>query len=315
MNSVSTRLEETSRWEKPGNAGWPALSWPAVFAGATAAAALSLILLVLGTGLGLSVVSPWASQGASVEKMSWATIIWIAFASLAASGLGGYIAGRLRVKWPTLRMDEVYFRDTAHGFLAWAVATLLTAAALTSVIGTILGAGTKIGAAAVAGGAQAAVEQGVRAAGEPADAQKPSPSMYFVESLFRPLPVDPTVPVAAPAAAHVDSSSPAMRDEVARIFDTSLASGPMSAEDRRYAAQLVAQRTGISQQDADARVVAAYGAAQEKIRQSEEKARAFADQARKAGAYAALWIFVSLLGGAFFASLMATVGGRQRDMF
>lgn len=116
-----------------------AVSWPAVFAGAVAAAALSLVLLVLGVGLGLSVASPWTATDPTAEPLSGATVAWIFFTAFAASGLGGYMAGRLRTRWPGTQLDEVYFRDTAHGFLAWGVATLLTAAALTGVIGTILG--------------------------------------------------------------------------------------------------------------------------------------------------------------------------------
>ncbi|MDQ2639816.1 MAG: hypothetical protein M3Y79_04465 [Pseudomonadota bacterium] len=116
-----------------------AVAWSAIFAGAVAAAALSLILLVLGIGLGLSVVSPWVGATPSESQMTWSTIAWIFVTAFAASGLGGYIAGRLRTRWPSAQQDEVYFRDTAHGFLAWAVATLLTAAAFTSVIGSILG--------------------------------------------------------------------------------------------------------------------------------------------------------------------------------
>lgn len=117
-----------------------AVSWSAIFAGAVAAAALSLVLLVLGIGLGFSLVSPWVGATPSESQMTWATIAWIFVTAFAASGLGGYIAGRLRSRWPATQQDEVYFRDTAHGFLAWAVATLLTAAAFTSVIGSILGA-------------------------------------------------------------------------------------------------------------------------------------------------------------------------------
>src|SRR4051812_9691746 len=105
-----------------------AVSWGAIFAGAAAAAALSLILLVLGVGLGLSVVSPWSHTDASTIGTS--TIVWIAFVQLAASGLGGYLAGRLRVRWASVHSDEVFFRDTAHGLLSWAVATLFTAAIL-----------------------------------------------------------------------------------------------------------------------------------------------------------------------------------------
>jgi hypothetical protein len=305
---MSARLEETSRWDKPSGLG--AVSWAAVFAGATAAAALSLILLVLGTGLGLSAVSPWASASDTVEKISWATILWIVFAALASSGLGGYLAGRLRLKWGTIRMDEVYFRDTAHGFLAWAVATLFTAAVLTSAIGSVLGAGAKAGAQVAAGGLQA-MGQGVSAAAN--QSQDDSGPMYFVDSMFRALPAAPgATPMHTPGTTETEG---AMRGEIARIFATSLREGPLSAEDRRYAAQVVAQHTGLSEQEADARVTAAYTSAQEKLRQAEAKAKSLADQARKAGAYAALWLFVSLLGGAFFASLMATVGGRQRDMF
>ena len=63
----------------------------------------------------------------------------LTFTQLAASGMGGYLAGRLRTKWAGIHTDEVYFRDTAHGFLAWAVATLLTATLLTSAVGSILG--------------------------------------------------------------------------------------------------------------------------------------------------------------------------------
>lgn len=56
-----------------------------------------------------------------------------------------------------------------------------------------------------------------------------------------------------------------------------------------------------------------YARAQARLNDAEAAAKEAADQARKASAYAALWIFVSLLGGAFVASLAATFGGRQRD--
>ena len=76
-----------------------AVSWSAVLAGAAAAAALSLILLLLGVGLGLAAVSPWGGDGASAGTLGAAGIAWLAFTQLAASGLGGYLAGRLRVRW------------------------------------------------------------------------------------------------------------------------------------------------------------------------------------------------------------------------
>ena len=122
-----------------------AVSWAAVIAGAVGAAALSLVLFVLGTGLGLAVVSPWAGEGISGTTASVSTIVWVTVVQLLASVLGGYLAGRLRTRWITVHTDEVYFRDTAHGFLAWAVATLLMATLLSSAIGTALSAGLKAG--------------------------------------------------------------------------------------------------------------------------------------------------------------------------
>ena len=50
------------------------------------------------------------------------------------------------------------------------------------------------------------------------------------------------------------------------------------------------------------------------LREAENAVKSAADEARKASAYASLWLVVSLLVGAFVASLMATFGGRQRDL-
>ncbi|WP_240329269.1 hypothetical protein [Stenotrophomonas sp. G4] len=161
-----------------------AVSWGAIFAGAVAAAALSLILLILGVGLGLSSVSPWSLEGVSKETFGWTSIAWLTFTALAASGLGGYLAGRLRTKWTQLHGDETYFRDTAHGFVSWAVATLLTAGLLTSAIGGVLGAGAKV-AGATAGAAATTAGAAVAGAGGVAAGAPESDLNYWVDSLFR----------------------------------------------------------------------------------------------------------------------------------
>ncbi len=166
MATVTILEEETIGRIRPAGAGPApgAVSWPAIFAGATASAALSLVLLVLGIGLGFSVMSPWS--GPSSTAMTASTIIWISVTAFASSGLGGYIAGRLRSRWPETPRDEVHFRDTAHGFLSWAVATLITAAALTSVIGGMLGtddiAAATSGAAGTLGGNEQALSEEAR---------------------------------------------------------------------------------------------------------------------------------------------------------
>jgi hypothetical protein len=297
------------------------ISWGAIFAGAAGAAALSLILLILGVGLGLSSVSPWAQAGISAATFGVSTIVWITFTQLAASGIGGYLAGRLRKKWAGVHADEVYFRDTAHGFLAWSIATLATAALLAGTIGTILGGGVQAGAS-IAGGAAstAAVATAAGAGGAAATANDPG-SAYAVDSLFRrdlgaaPAAVTGTVNPVMPDMSAAQNSPAASTAEVGRIFANGLRTdAALPPEDVKYVGQLVAQRTGLSQPDAEKRVADTYNKLQAKARDVQLKAKEAADQARKASAYAALWLFISLLLGAFVASLLATFGGRHRDL-
>jgi hypothetical protein len=300
-----------------------AVSWGAIFAGAAGAAALSLILLILGTGLGLSSVSPWAQAGIAATTFGVSTILWITFTQIAASGMGGYLAGRLRTKWASVHTDEVYFRDTAHGFLSWAIASLATAALLSSVIGSIIGTGVQAGAATASGAvtAIAGAGAGAVASASPEMEGDAGPMGYFVDSLFRKDPGKPTSSspaasdvTAAPPSAPVSETAPPPVAEVGRIFASSVAAGALPAEDIRYLGQLVAQRTGMTQQDAEKRVVDTYARLQAKLSEMSNATKAAADAARKASSYAALWLFISLLVGAFVASLAATFGGRQRDL-
>jgi len=278
-----------------------AVSWGAIVAGAVAAAALSLILLMLGVGLGLSSVSPWGHYGTSAATFGVSSILWVTLTQLLACAMGGYLAGRLRTKWVAVHTDEVYFRDTAHGFLAWAVASLATAALLTSVIGSIVGAGIQAGAT-VAGGVASNAAVATAGGSEMAKSDNETgPMGYFVDSLFR---KDSNTAVVATAVP---------RSEVSRIFMNTVFTGPLPADDIRYVGQLVAQRTGLSQQEAEKRVTDTYARVQAKLNEAQGAAKDAADKARKASAYAALWLFISLLIGAFVASWAATYGGRQRD--
>src|SRR3981081_3176855 len=122
------------------------VSWAAVIAGAFVAAALSLALLALGTGIGFSAVSPWANAGASASAIGWTAIGWLVLMQLIASSVGGYLAGRLRTKWVNVHTHEVYFRDTAHGFLVWAVGLVITAGFLTSAATSMIGGAARAGA-------------------------------------------------------------------------------------------------------------------------------------------------------------------------
>lgn len=275
------------------------VSWGAIFAGAAGAAALSLILVLLGFGLGFSAVSPWANEGISAKGMGISTVVWLAFTQIIASGLGGYIAGRLRVKWANLHGDEVYFRDTAHGFLSWAVATLVAATLIASSVSTIVGGGVQAGAN-VASGAAGAVTQVAGSAASNSNASSQDYG-YYIDSLFR----DDRPAAVSDDAAH---------GVVLRIFTRTLSNdGQMSPEDRTYLAQMIAQRTNLSQADAERRVDQVYGQARKALEDAKVAAKEAADTAAKVATMTALWTFVSLLCGAFFASFAAIYGGRRRD--
>ena len=279
------------------------VSWGAILAGAAAACSLSLVLVILGFGLGLSAVSPWASMSASAEAMGVSTIVWIAFTQIAASGLGGYLAGRLRVKWVRVHSDEVYFRDTAHGFMAWAVASLVTAAFLTSAVTAAIGSGVQAsatvasGVAAGAGAAAPAVEHAASTGSADGSVN------YFVDALFR-TDATATTDVAAGAAS---------RRETSAIFTNDLRGGDLTAEDKTYLGQIVAKQTGLNQADAEKRVADRYTQLRTSMTNAANQAKQTADKARKAAAYSSLWMFIALMCGAFFASLAATYGGKRRD--
>jgi len=273
------------------------VSWGAILAGAAAAAALSFILLILGMGLGLSSVSPYQYNSA---PLGTASIAWIAFMQLAASGIGGYMAGRLRVKWARVHTDEVYFRDTAHGLLAWAVATLVTVAVLAGGARAALSGAIDAGSAvATAAAPAAAAAAGAGAANATGAAAPGRANAYFADMVLR--------------SPNGEVANDSQRAEVNRILLADLSTGKISGENRVYLAQLIAKRTGVTQAEAEQRVDLIFAQATQAANEAKAKALAAAEEARKAAAHSALWMFVALLLGAFVAAISAIAGGRNRD--
>lgn len=272
------------------------MRWGPVVAGGVAAATTTLVLTLVGSGLGLTAVSPFSGEGVSLTTFSAGAAIWLVVVQWLSALLAGYIAGRLRTRWVNLHTDEVFFRDTAHGFLAWALSTLVVAWLLSSTLASMIGAGVQATstAAGAATGAAATV------------ASQADTTGYFVDSLLRP--ANPATPPAANAPAATNGNDQAS-GEVARILLTSAANGQMAAEDRTYLEQLVAARTGLAPADAKARVDAVTA----KIDQAKATAKEAADKARKTGAIVALAGALSLVVGAFIAASAAALGGRLRD--
>lgn len=250
------------------------VSWAAVFAGALAVGALYLILLSLGAGLGLSSVSPWSGEGLSSSAVGTSAILWLIVTEFISSAMGGYLAGRLRTKWAGIHSDEVYFRDTAHGFLAWCTALVFTAAFLASAATTLLGHSVS-----------SKTSETTQASSQTASAES-----YFVDRLFR------------TGTSKSEAPGGSARAETSVIFAKALTQGSLAADDKAYLEQLVSAQTEISGAEASNRVSTVFADAQQS-----------AEAARKAVAHSLLWMFIALLIGAFTASFFATIGGRQRD--
>jgi hypothetical protein len=261
-----------------------AVSWPAIVAGAFVAAGVSVILLALGSGLGFASISPWANHGVSATAFTITAAIWLLVTQWISAGLGGYIAGRLRSRWEGTHVHEVFFRDTAHGLITWAVATVLIAASVTSSVASFVGGGVRSVADA---GAQGAVSAAL------------SPNAdYSLDKLFR-----------STASAESSRGGGNYKVEAAHIIANAISTGTMPDADRTYLAELVAERTGVSQAEAQRRVDDFVAAALE----AQAKVKAEADRARKAAADASIYLALSLLVGAFIASVAAALGGRLRD--
>jgi hypothetical protein len=270
--------------------GKSAASWPSIIAGAFVAASATLVLVALGSGIGLASISPWHNHGVTVTTFAVTGAIWLIVTQWISAGLGGYIAGRLRTRWVGTHTHEVFFRDTAHGFITWAVATVLLAAVLSSSLMTGAGAAAHAVADVAASGAQGTMQS----SGAPS-----SPvSAYSVDKLFR------STGSAGPATPPTD-----LRMETGHIVANALVGGNIPDADRAYLIDQVAARTGVSKEEAQTRVDGFIAT----VMQAQAKLKADADAARKAAARTSIFLALSMLVGAFVASVAAALGGRLRD--
>jgi hypothetical protein len=273
MEQVMHRVETVQGIEEPAVAG---ISWAAVLAGAVTSLALTLVLLSLGAGLGFSVASPWSNSGVSATTFEIGTGLYFIVMAMISSALGGYMAGRLRKRWIGVQTTEVHFRDTAHGFLAWALASVLGAILLASPATSLISGMT-------AGAVQSAASS------------QSGPMDIYVDTLLR-----RDTPAADNAA---NAGGAETRRELARLLAADFRNGAEpSAADRGYLAKVVAARTGLSQADADKRV-----------NDTTTQIKSDLDKARKTAMKLAIWLTLSLFIGAFAAALAATEGGGLRD--
>ncbi len=271
------------------------VSWSAVFAGAIAATALTLILLAFGAGLGFASFSLWPGGGMAAKGFTIVAGIWLIIVQWLSSAFGGYLTGRLRCKWTNIHTHEVFFRDTAHGFLSWALATLAAALILSLVTAHAMTNVTRMAAAGEIAAMRGPHEIDGKSGGLHA---------YYADSLFR-----PSNATSASAASNNATAAANARGEAERILMAGARPEGVSDQDQMYLSQLVTAQTGVAPADAEKRVGDVL--AQEK--NDEIKVRQTADDARKAAASFGIFGFLALLIGAFISSAAAALGGSHRD--
>jgi hypothetical protein len=271
-------------------AGLSFVEWGAVLAGAVLAAAISFVLLTFGAAIGLSATSPWPNSGLSAKVVASLAVFWAMAQQIGSIMVGGYVAGRMRSRWHEPG-HEAEFRDGLHGALVWAVAVLISAFLVFMTAGIAASTGADIAGKALV------------STTDPMDA--------VLDTMLGPTATAQAAAPGAPPAGPPTSARPRVanaatgdgtRAEASRILASSVASGSITSENRTQLAQLVAQRTGVSQQEAERRVDAAVNSA-----------RAAADKARRAailtGFVTAAGLLLSLAAGWW----AATRGGHHRD--
>jgi hypothetical protein len=282
----------------------PYIEWGPIFAGAVAASALSFLLLTFGSAIGLSLTSPWPSSGARLWVVALAVGWWAVAVQIASFAAGGYLAGRMRSRWSE-SLDESEFRDSAHGFMVWAVGVLFGGLLLAFIGGAALKTATQ-SAAMIVGGASSGAANALSQSG---------PVDYAVDLLLRAEPTGTgTPPAAAPQtqpspAASMQRDDQALRSEVGRIFAATIQNREFSERDRNYLVRVIQARTGLPEAEAQRRVDAAVNEA----RDLEIKVREQAEKARRAAIVTGFIAAASLLISLVAACYCAGIGGRHRN--
>lgn len=294
------------------------ISWGAVFAGAVVALIVQFMLNLLGLAIGFGAIN-LTGEGATLQALGVGAIIWLAITAIIAFFAGGWTAGRLAGL--PLTLD-----GALHGFVTWAVASVVIMYLVFSGVGLIVGGalgavqqGANLlgqGVAEVAPEAGRAIQGRV---GDDATLERLRDEVYATleatgrdelqpENLARQ--AEAVEEEAADAASEALQSPEDAEEEIRRVLDELIMRGEEvgSAADREAAVNVLVERTDMTEAEA-----------RETVRQYEEVTRDVAAQigeiAEEAGrtavstaddtiaamSQAALWSFISMMIGALAA--------------
>jgi hypothetical protein len=263
------------------------VDWGAIIAGGLLAVAISFILLTFGSAIGLSLTSPYEGESRSLAFLGAASGLWVIWVQVSSFIAGAYLAGRLRRRLPDATPHEAEVRDGSHGLLVWALGVL---------VGAMFAASVATGVASTAASAVSSATQAV-GSGMSQLAQSASPMQYWVDTLFRSN--NPQAPENA-----TDTAA-----EAGQILARSAMQGSISAEDKTYLGQLIANRTGLAQPEAEQRIDQVMAS----LKSAADEAKAAADRVRRAAVMVAFVTAASLVVSAAAAWWAAGMGGRHRD--
>lgn len=265
----------------------PHVDWPAIFAGALLASAIGFVLMTFGSGLGLTLVDPLGRDDASPVLVATMVGLWTAWVVVSSFMAGGYLAGRLRRRAFDATEHEVDVRDGSHGLTVWAIGVLLGGYLAATGIANVTGAVVSGASSAVAAGASAISDSDV------------DPMTLVTDQMMR----------SGGAENTSSGNSEDLRAEVSRLLLSGTVSEEFSPADEDYLATLVQRVSGVTAEEAEARVSDAITRAEELA----ASARSAAETARKAGILFTFLIAAVLITSAAACWWAATLGGKHRD--
>jgi hypothetical protein len=258
------------------------ISWGAVLAGAVVAVATTLLLSLLGASMGAGLSADLANYGTGAA-------IWEIINLALSMAFGGYVAARLSG-------THSHVDAELHGITVWGVAVLLGSVLLAQAASGLIGM--------VWQGAGSVVSQVVGGAGAISGVLPPEASpQAMIDRLQQSLgnSGDPTT------MSHEQISA-----EMAALVRRSVVNGNLSESDRNRLVALVAAQSGVTKEEAARRVTAMENDAKTSLAQTEQKARAAADEVARTAATAARALFTALVLGLLAALVGAWIGTRHK---
>ena len=260
------------------------VSWGAIFAGATAVIAVELLLNLLGAGVGAATINPQQGQLPG-QGLALGAVIWFALSCIISLFIGGWVVGRLA--------ERSSKRDGAlHGFVTWAVASLVLVYMLSTAVGGLLG-----GAASVLGQTASLAGRGAQAA---------APMMTDV--------IGQATGV-TPEEVRADAGDLARDPNFQAFVSGLIRNGQVTPQDREALAKLLVQRRNMSMDEANATIDRWQAQIAQGVQQAKQTTAQAATAAASGVSKGAFGSFFALLLGLIAAIAGSWVGTQEFATF